>query len=98
MKKLSEGLYQKITKKVLIITIIVFVLFVLIVMPIVSNYTAKVTNDAESPDLSFVYNADDLYKMAQDFGEQGREAYITLRFTFDLVFPILYVFFLMATS
>ena len=32
--------------------------------------------------------------MAQSYGEDGRSAYILMRFTFDLVFPIAYLCFL----
>jgi len=45
---------------------------------------------AESPDLSFYYSTDDLYRMAESYGAEGRSEYIRMRFTFDLVFPLIY--------
>jgi hypothetical protein len=44
--------------------------------------------------LSFYYGADDLYRMAEAYGEQGRAEYIRARFTFDLIWPIVYTSFL----
>jgi hypothetical protein len=34
--------------------------------------------------------------MAQDYGEEGRRAYVLMRFTFDLIYPFVYLFFLVA--
>ena len=35
--------------------------------------------------------------MAEAYGEEGRQAYIRARFTFDLVWPLVYAFFLTAS-
>jgi hypothetical protein len=51
----------------------------------------------ETPDLSFLYSVNDLYEMAESYGEQGRSDYVKARFTFDLVWPIVYTFFLVTT-
>ena len=48
----------------------------------------------QSPDLSFFYTPADLYTMAETYGDQGRREYITARFTFDLIWPIVYMIFL----
>ncbi len=97
MKKLSDRLYKMTTNKRLIISIIIFVVFIATVAPLAANYMDEVTNGASSPDMSFDYEADDLFQMAQDYGAEGRRAYIILRFTFDLAFPIVYLFFLVMT-
>jgi hypothetical protein len=44
--------------------------------------------------MSFYYSADQLYQMAESYGEEGRAAYIRARFTFDLIWPVVYVVFL----
>ena len=44
--------------------------------------------------LHFSIPASDLYQMAEAYGQQGRQAYIRARFTFDLVWPIAYGLFL----
>ena len=96
MKKLSNWLYSICSTKLVIISIIIFIIFMVGVLPIVSNYTAKITGGSESPDTSIIYKADDLYKMAHDYGVMGRKAYIVLRFTFDLLWPLAYLFFMVA--
>jgi hypothetical protein len=54
------------------------------------------TGSAHSPDTSLFYSAGDLYRMAEAYGEQGRQAYVKARFTFDLVWPLVYTLFLAA--
>ena len=93
MKKLSAFIYNKTTTKIMIIAIIIFIVFTATLLPQVSKYTARVVGEA-SPDTSLVYSAQDLYDMAESYGEDGRRVYITLRFTFDLVWPFVYLFFM----
>jgi len=38
-----------------------------------------------------------IQKMAEEYGEAGREAYIRARFTFDIAWPLVYTFFLVTT-
>lgn len=40
------------------------------------------------------YSAKELYQMAEAYGAEGRSAYIRARFTFDLVWPLVYTAFL----
>ncbi len=54
-------------------------------------------NGVATPDLSFMYSVNDLYEMAESYGEQGRSDYVRARFTFDLVWPIVYTFFLVTS-
>jgi hypothetical protein len=44
--------------------------------------------------MSFIYTSDDLYQLAQEYGEAGRSAYIQARFSFDLIWPVVYMLFL----
>ena len=41
------------------------------------------------------YSTADLYKLAESYGEQGRRDYVRVRYTFDLVWPLVYGFFLL---
>ena len=93
MTRLSKFIYEKSSVKVMIIAIVVFLVFTATVMPIVAQYTARVVGES-SPDTSLMYSASDLYEMAEAYGEDGRRVYITLRFTFDLVWPLIYMFFM----
>jgi len=73
------------------------VLFTALVLPLQASAAAKTAAGAGSPDMSFSYSTRDLYRMAAAYGEQGRAAYVSARFTFDLLWPLVYTFFL-ATS
>ena len=41
-----------------------------------------------------MYSTSDLYEMAQSYGADGRGLYVKARFTFDLVWPLVYTLFL----
>ncbi len=51
----------------------------------------------QSPDTSIFYTSKTLYKLAEDYGQEGRDFYIHQRFTFDLLFPLVYGLFLIST-
>jgi hypothetical protein len=44
--------------------------------------------------MSFLYSRDDLYDTAEAYGEEGRRAYVRSRFTFDVIWPLVYTLFL----
>jgi hypothetical protein len=93
-KQISDWLYQASNGWVTLSTLIVFLLFTTLVLPGQSTQGEGETADAGSPDLSLLYSPDDLYRMAEAYGEQGRNAYVRARFTFDLVWPLVYGAFL----
>ena len=68
----------------------IFVLFTALVLPGRSTRAQVETRAAGSPDMSFFYTSDELYQMAEAYGQAGREAYIRARFTFDLIWPLVY--------
>jgi len=74
--------------------LVIFILFTALVLPGQSQKAESVSRGAGSPDTSFFYSASDLYRMAEAYGEQGRKDYVKARFTFDLIFPIVYGVFL----
>ena len=57
-------------------------------------YTEDVTGSSSSPDTSLIYSSDDLFDIAEAYGQVGRNAYIVLRLTFDVIWPIVYFMFL----
>ncbi len=71
-----------------------FILFVTLVLPWISDYGTRIIGDVDSPDESFIYSAKDLYAMAKSFGPSGRRNYILLRWTFDVIWPLVYTTFL----
>lgn len=99
MKKLntlSIWLNKKITLPVFIVAALIFTGFMIFVLPAVSATTKEITGSSLSPDTSFFYSVETLYQIAEEYGEAGREYYINSRFTFDVVWPVVYVFFLVS--
>jgi hypothetical protein len=94
MKRVSEWLRRVSTGWVALSALVVFLLFSALVLPRQSDTAEEVAQGAGSPDMSLYYSADDLYQMAEAYGEQGRKAYVRARFTFDLVWPLVYTLFL----
>jgi hypothetical protein len=93
LKRISNTFYSISTGWVTLIGLAVFVLFMIFVLPQQAQ-KAEAYSGGTSPDTSYLYTADDLYQMAERYGDEGRAAYIYARFTFDLVFPLAYLFFL----
>lgn len=76
---------------------VTFVLFMILILPQQARKAEEVSGGAGSPDTSFWYTDDDLFQFAELYGEDGRAAYVRARWTFDLVYPLVYAFFLMST-
>jgi hypothetical protein len=94
MKKLSVWLYQVSNGWVALAALVVFLTFTALVLPAQSAQAEAISGEAGSPDMSFFYAPQSLYQMADAYGEQGRSAYIQARFTFDLIWPVVYTLFL----
>jgi hypothetical protein len=74
--------------------LVIFLLFTALVLPQQAARSEQETGSGVSPDTSFFYSPAELYQIAESYGEEGREAYIRARFTFDLVWPLVYTLFL----
>jgi hypothetical protein len=74
--------------------LIVFVLFMVLVLPRQAASTEVGLGEAGSPDMSLWYTPRVLYQTAEAYGEEGRRAYVRARFTFDLIWPMVYAAFL----
>lgn len=72
----------------------IFVLLTILVLPGQASRAEAEAGGAGSPDTSFYYTAADLYRMADAYGADGRKSHIQARFTFDLVWPLVYTLFL----
>lgn len=73
-----------------------FVVFLTVILPEEASRNAAYFGDNPTPDGSFIYTASDLYDMASAYREDGRRYYIRSRFTFDIVWPLAYGWFLWA--
>ena len=67
------------------------------ILPWMNNQHEHFAKDAGVPDLSFIYQPEDLFRMADSYGEEGRREYVNSRLTFDLIFPIAYTYFNVTT-
>ena len=97
MRSLSNALNKISPGWVTLTGLIVFVLFSVLVLPQQSSKADGGGEDVGSPDLSIYYSTDQLYDMAAAYGESGRADYIQARFTFDIIWPIVYGVFLVTS-
>lgn len=98
MKRLSNFFYKVSTGWAVIASVLVFGLFLALVLPKFSERASRYSNGAASPDTSFTYTGADLYQMAQTYGPTGREDFIDVRWTLDLLFPVVYTAFFITTT
>ena len=94
LTRLSHALQHLSRGWVALLALVVFVLFTVLVLPGQSASADAASGGAGSPDTSFFYTAEDLYRFAEAYGPAGRQAYIRARYTFDVVWPLVYSFFL----
>ena len=97
MKNKLQYIYQNVSTKQVLIFFILFVLFTSLALPFVSSYTTKVIGVSESPDTSFNFHLDHLFDIVDSYGERGRLFYVTMRWTFDIVWPLIYTVFLVSS-
>ncbi len=93
-RKISTWIHDKSTMAVMLGGLGLFVFFVVWVLPRQAQGIEQERAGMDSPDGSLFYTAEDLYHMAEDYGPQGRADYIRERFTFDLIWPAVYMLFL----
>lgn len=80
------------SRRILAIFTILFILTIA-ALPSIQESSSEASR---SPDMSFFYTVEELYDIADSYGVEGRNNYIYMRFTFDLVFPLIYGGFLVS--
>ncbi len=93
-RQLSETLRRFSGLWVTLVALAIFVLFTALVLPGQAAQAEAYTAGVGSPDTSLFYSARELYEIAEAYGEEGRRLYVRSRFTFDLVWPLVYALFL----
>jgi hypothetical protein len=78
-------------------SLLIFLLFVIIVLPNEAQ-KGEVLGLISGPDTSLFYTAEQLYDIANEYGPDGREFYIHQRYTFDLIWPVVYGSFILISS
>ena len=94
LKNISSKLQQVFKGWLTLIATVVFLLFTVLVLPAQAAQADMVLGDVGSPDTTFFYSSQDLYRFAGAYGEEGRAAYVRARWTFDVLWPLVYTFFL----
>lgn len=79
-----------------LVSLAIFILFMILVLPRVSTYAEENIGGIGSPDTDMMLTGQELYDIAESYGEEGRDTYVFLRWTFDLVWPLVYTFFLLS--
>ncbi len=92
--KFSDWMCHNSKGWLVILTLAVIMFFIALVLPAQALKAAAYSEDVGSPDMTFYYTANDLYQTAEKYGESGREEYVKARFTFDLIWPLVYTMFL----
>ncbi|KAA3648209.1 MAG: hypothetical protein DWQ07_04225 [Chloroflexi bacterium] len=93
MKQISDFLLRITNVWTLLAATLIFAVFIAVILPQQSAASAEYSEGVGSVDTSFFYTPDDVYEIAESYGEAGRHAYITARLTFDVVWPLAYTFF-----
>lgn len=94
LKKSSDWLQRISCTWLFLASLALMTLFMIFVLPAQAQKATGEIGSDRSPDTSFSYTAEDLYQMAEEYGAAGRQAYIRARWTFDLIFPLVYTVFL----
>ena len=97
MKKLFHLSIDRIPLWFGIATTLLFIFFIVSILPSQSNL-AESFGLTESIDTSWFYNSSELYRIAESYGTIGRQFYIQQRWTFDLIWPLVYFSFIFSTS
>ncbi len=87
---LSSWIQKNSAGWLLIGSAIIMILVMIFVLPQQAESARQETGSTQSPDTSLIYSPSSLYHLAEDYGPEGRQAYIKARCTFDLVFPLVY--------
>jgi hypothetical protein len=97
MKKFIAKIVNHTSPIIVFLSLLIFMSFIILVLP-QEAAKSEAFGLNESIDTSFYYTSQDIYRIAQSYGEEGRAFYIRQRFTFDLVWPIAYTQFILIAS
>ena len=94
LSRLSTAIHRLATGWATLAATALFILFMALVLPGQAAEAQAIAGGAGAPDTSFWYTPADLYRMAEAYGPEGRAAYIRARWTFDVIWPVVYTAFL----
>ena len=92
LTKLSEWLYRVVHGRIVLFALVVLLLFVIFVFPKQMASPEGAGEQMFTPDTSLWYSGADLYTLAENYGQAGRNEFVRAHFTFDLIWPAVYLF------
>jgi hypothetical protein len=99
LTEISEWMLTNASGRLTLLSVVVFAVFIVWALPTQSAAAETYAAGAGSVDTRLTYSVEDVYRIAEAYGEQGRRAYVQARLTFDVVWPLAYAAFLsLATS
>ena len=96
MRLLATFLEKISTGPLVIVSTAIFVLFIVTILPGQKAKMDAYAGDVGTIDLSFFPLPDQVYNMAEAYGEDGRHKYIVTRVSLDIVWPLAYAFFMIS--
>ena len=94
ISRLSAWIVRISVGRTVIISLVILIVFTAIVLPWQSAKSETYAGEAGGIDTSFFYSPEKLYDTVEAYGEIGRQEYVKARWTFDLIWPLIYTFFL----
>lgn len=74
----------------------IFLIAIFTILPLMENMIINTTGANVTPDSSFFYSASELHSIVSKYSDIGIDAYIKSRWTFDLLWPVLYFYFMIS--
>ena len=90
IQTILDRIYTKTNYKHTLFFFLFFLVFTSVVLPYISNLTERVIGVSESIDTNFSFNLFTLYTIIDSYQEEGRRFYVLIRWTFDVVWPLIY--------
>ena len=86
------------SKTGVLISTTIFILFTALVLPWFSQLSVTMTHTSFSPDTDLFYSAEAFSENMRLYGPAGRHFYILSRWTFDVLWPVVYAGFLISLT
>jgi len=96
MRYLAQFLKRLSTGPMVVVATIIFVVFITSILPGEKAKMDTYAGEVGTIDLSFFPLPDQVYAMAEAYGEDGRHKYIVSRVSLDIVWPLAYTFFMVS--
>ncbi len=78
----------------LLTSILCVALAIVVLLPLMLSAFREAANTTVTPDRSFGYGLEALKQIKGQYGHEGTKVYLFTRVTYDLIWPVVYLFFL----